>query len=79
MRKHMTLTIGAATLLTLGACGSREAERAAPEAVSTEADATSSVSAANPETSGTIGFADTSAQKVDRPGQEAANTPPPGA
>jgi len=78
MRKHIALTIGAATLLTLAACGSRDAERAAPEAASTEADATSSVSAANPATTGTTGIADAPAQQVDRSGQEAANAPPPG-
>lgn len=78
MRKHIALTIGAATLLTLAACGSREAQRAAPEAASTEADATSSVSAASPATTSTNGIADTPAQQVDRPGQEAATAPPPG-
>lgn len=62
MRMHIALPIGAATLLTLAACGSREAERAAPEAASTEADATSSVSAENTATTEPNGMADTPAR-----------------
>ena len=78
MNKHISLAVGAAVLLTLTACGSREAERAAPEAASTEADATSSVSAANPNTTTATGVADTPAQQVDQRGQEGSTTPPPG-
>lgn len=76
MRKHLVCTIGAATFLTLAACGSREAERAAPEAASIEANATSSVSAANTGTTDRNPSADTAAQRGDRPVQRPANAPP---
>jgi len=78
MHKLTALAAGAVALLTLTACGSRDAERAAPEAASTETDATSSVSAANPAATEATGIADTPAQQTDQRGQEGSTTPPPG-
>nr|WP_314429831.1 hypothetical protein [uncultured Brevundimonas sp.] len=76
--KHLTaMTILAVPLLALGACGSRDAERAAPEASSLEADATSGVAGANPGSTPSAGVADTPARHVDQAGQEGAVAPPP--
>lgn len=76
--KHLTaMTILAVPLLALGACGSRDAERAAPEASSLEADATSGVAGANPGSTPSTGGADTPARQVDQAGQEGAVAPPP--
>lgn len=78
MHKHIALAAGAVALLTLAACGSREAERAAPEAASTEADATSRVSASNPATTEATGVTDAPVQQSERGGQEGSAAPPPG-
>ena len=78
MNKHIALTVGAAALLTLAGCGSRDAERAAPVAASTEADATSTVSSANPATTEATGIADAPVEQTSRGGQEGSATPPPG-
>ena len=81
MPRFILLTVGTVALLTLGACGSRDAERSAPEAASMEADATSEtttgVAASNPGTTPQTGVAQTPAQQVDQGGQEGSSTPPP--
>lgn len=78
MIKIFVLAAGGAALLTLTACGSREAERAAPEAASTEADATSSVSPSDPTKTGSIAITDTPAPQGDQPRQDGSTTPPEG-
>lgn len=75
------LVLGLAVLLSTAACGSREAERAAPEAASMEGDATSDLSTgttgANPGATATSGISDTPAQQVDQAGQVSARSAPP--
>ena len=78
MIKYLVLAAGGAALLTLTACGSREAERAAPEAASTEADATSSVSASNPTKTGSTAITETPALQDDQRKQDGSTTPQEG-
>ncbi len=81
MPRSKLLTVGAVALLTLGACGSRDAERSAPEAASMEADATSDLTtgaaASNPGATQQAGVAQTPTQQVDQGGQEESTAPSP--
>lgn len=77
MKQLTAMTILAVPLLALGACGSRDAERAAPEASSLEGDATTGVAGANPGSTQSAGVADTPTRQVDQAGQEGAAAPPP--
>jgi len=77
MKQLTAMTILAVPLVALGACGSRDAERAAPEASSLEADATTGEAGANPSSTQSAGIADTPARQVDHAGQEGAAAPPP--
>ncbi|MNF07609.1 hypothetical protein D3C87_341450 [compost metagenome] len=81
MPRSIFLTVGAVALLTLGACGSRDAERSAPEAASLEDDATSDLTtgaaASNPGAAQQAGVAQTPTQQVDQGGQEGSSAPSP--
>lgn len=81
MPRSILLTVGTVALLTLGACGSRDAERSAPEAASMEADATSDLSTgavvSNPGATQQADVAQTPAQQVDQGGQEGSTAPSP--
>jgi hypothetical protein len=81
MPRSVILTVGTVALLTLGACGSRDAERSAPEAASLEDDATSDLTtgatASNPAATQQAGVAQTPTQQVDQGGQEGSSAPPP--
>lgn len=81
MLRSILLTVGTVALLTLGACGSRDAERSAPEAASMEADAksdlTTGAAASNPGTTHQAGVAQTPTQQIDQGGQEESSAPPP--
>lgn len=76
--KHLITVAGlAGPFLAPGACGNRDAERAAPEAASLEADATTGVGVSNPGATPSIGAGDTAGRHVDQAGHEGATTPPP--
>jgi hypothetical protein len=77
MKQLTAMTILAVPLVALGACGSRDAERAAPQASSLEADATTGVAGAIPGSTPSAGVADTPARQVDQAEQEGAAAPPP--
>lgn len=81
MLRSVILTVGTVALLTLGACGSRDAERSAPEAASLEDDATSELTTgaapSNPAATQQAGVAQTPTQQVDQGGQEGSSAPPP--
>jgi hypothetical protein len=81
MLRSILLTVGTVALLTLGACGGRDAERSAPEASSMEADATSdlttSAPASNPGTTQQAGVAQTPTLQIDQAGQEESSAPLP--
>ena len=77
MNKIETIALSTAAMLCLAACGSREAERAAPEAASMEADATSTLSPTEPDATTTTVTPNQPAQQVDKGGKPGATTPPP--
>lgn len=77
MNKIETIALSTAAILCLTACGSRESERAAPEAASMETDATSTLSPAAPTATTTTVTPNQPAQQVDKGGKPGATTPPP--
>jgi hypothetical protein len=81
MPRSILLAVGTVALITLGACGSRDAERSAPEAASLEDDATSDLTtgaaASNPGATQQAGVAQTPTQQVDQGGQEGSTAPSP--
>jgi hypothetical protein len=78
MKPTPVVSSAVAALVLVAACGSRDAERAAPEAASMETEAATGVAGANPGSVSAAGAAASSAREVDRAGQEGSTPPPPG-